>query len=95
MESALLALLVGVVGGIFGAATQHAFKRYAESGQTRREIVETHLLQLQNSVESLYYRMNNLQHWGDRGKYLQIWRRENGEWRIAVDIFNSDLVPQP
>lgn len=27
----------------------------------------------------------------DRGKYVEIWRREGGrEWRIAVDIFNSD-----
>jgi ketosteroid isomerase-like protein len=27
----------------------------------------------------------------DRGKYVEIWRRAGGrEWRIAVDIFNSD-----
>jgi ketosteroid isomerase-like protein len=29
----------------------------------------------------------------DHGKYVQIWRRVNGEWRIAVDMFHSDLAP--
>lgn len=32
----------------------------------------------------------------DRGKYLEIQRRSGGnEWRIAVDIFNSDQPAQP
>lgn len=31
----------------------------------------------------------------DRGKYVEIWRREGGrEWRLALDIFNSDM-PAP
>ncbi|HZU73653.1 MAG TPA: DUF4440 domain-containing protein [Acidimicrobiales bacterium] len=27
---------------------------------------------------------------GDRGKYVVVWRREDGALRIDVDIFNSD-----
>ena len=31
----------------------------------------------------------------DRGKYVEIWKRSGGQWRIATDIFNSDLPPPP
>lgn len=32
----------------------------------------------------------------DRGKYIVRFKKVNGEWKIASDIFNSDLpVPQP
>jgi len=54
------ALLIGAVGGAITAAIQYGFRRYGEMEQQRREIVETHLLQLQNSAESLYYRARNL-----------------------------------
>ena len=27
----------------------------------------------------------------DTGKYLEVWRREGGTWRITADMFNSDL----
>lgn len=27
----------------------------------------------------------------DRGKYIELWRKRNGIWRVARDIFNSDL----
>lgn len=27
----------------------------------------------------------------DEGKYIEIWRREGGEWKISADIWNSDL----
>jgi len=28
----------------------------------------------------------------DRGKYIEIWRRqEDGSWKVALDIFNSDM----
>lgn len=60
------ALLIGAVGGAITAAIQYAFRRYGETQQQRREIVETHLLQLQNSAESLYYRANNLLGWSGR-----------------------------
>lgn len=32
----------------------------------------------------------------DRGKYVTIWERQrNGSWKVAVDIFNSDLPAAP
>jgi hypothetical protein len=58
--SVVNALLIGAVGGGITAAIQYGFRRYGETQQQRREIVETHLLQLQNSAESLYYRSRNL-----------------------------------
>ena len=28
----------------------------------------------------------------DHGKYIEIWRRQSdGSWKVALDIFNSDL----
>ena len=30
----------------------------------------------------------------DDGKYIEIWKRQaDGSWKIAYDIFNSDLPP--
>ena len=30
----------------------------------------------------------------DHGKYVTIWRREHGKWKVALDMFNTD-VPEP
>ncbi len=27
----------------------------------------------------------------DQGKYVVVWKRENGEWKLDVDIFNSNM----
>lgn len=29
----------------------------------------------------------------DKGKYIVIWKRENGQWRFHRDIFNSSMPP--
>jgi uncharacterized protein (TIGR02246 family) len=29
----------------------------------------------------------------DKGKYIVIWKRENGQWKLHRDIFNSSLPP--
>jgi ketosteroid isomerase-like protein len=30
----------------------------------------------------------------DRGKYVTVWKKQpDGKWKVAVDIFNSDLPP--
>ena len=31
----------------------------------------------------------------DNGKYVTIWKRQNRKWRVAYDIFNSDLPATP
>jgi uncharacterized protein (TIGR02246 family) len=30
----------------------------------------------------------------DHGKYVVVWKKVNDEWRVAADIFNSDLPAQ-
>ncbi len=33
---------------------------------------------------------------GDKGKYVEIWKkRRDGSWRVVLDIFNSDLPAPP
>ncbi|MEO8334424.1 MAG: hypothetical protein ABI664_05600 [bacterium] len=66
MPDTLSALIIATGAAFAGAGVQYGFRRYTEAAQMRREIVETHLLQLQNCVESLYYRANNLRHWDGR-----------------------------
>ena len=29
----------------------------------------------------------------DQGKYVVVWRREQGDWRLARDIWNSNVAP--
>ncbi len=29
----------------------------------------------------------------DKGKYLTVWKREGGQWKIAADAWSSDLPP--
>lgn len=31
----------------------------------------------------------------DKGKYIVIWKEENGKWKMHRDIFNSDMPPPP
>ena len=31
----------------------------------------------------------------DKGKYIDLWKIEDGKWKIHRDIFNSDLPPAP
>ena len=31
----------------------------------------------------------------DKGKYIVTWKLEDGKWKIARDISNTDLVPEP
>lgn len=31
----------------------------------------------------------------DKGKYMVIWKQENGNWKMHRDIFNSDMPPPP
>ncbi len=29
----------------------------------------------------------------DTGKYVEVWRKDGGKWKVIADIFNSDLPP--
>jgi len=31
----------------------------------------------------------------DKGKYIDLWKMEEGKWKIHRDIFNSDMPPMP
>lgn len=31
----------------------------------------------------------------DKGKFICLWKKEDGKWKIYRDIFNSDLPPMP
>ncbi|CAN5309290.1 hypothetical protein BH23BAC1_BH23BAC1_24320 [soil metagenome] len=31
----------------------------------------------------------------DQGKYIVIWKQQNGQWKLHRDIFNTSLPPQP
>ena len=66
MPETLVSLIIGALGGGVATAIQYGFRRYAETEQIRREIVETDLLQLQNCAESLYYRAANLRDWAGK-----------------------------
>lgn len=66
MATELIAVLVGSVGALLGAAIQFSFQRLSAARQERREIVEQCFLQLQNALESLYYRINNLRDWAGK-----------------------------
>jgi len=28
----------------------------------------------------------------DHGKYVTIWKKQSGKWKVAYDIFNTDLA---
>ena len=44
-------------------------------------------------VETGTYQMSDATKVADRGKYLVVWKQENGRWRIFRDIWNSDMAP--
>ena len=66
MSNSIYSLLMAGLGAAIATIFQHFFQRYTESQRIHREIVESRLLQLQNSVESLYYRANNLLGWAGK-----------------------------
>ena len=45
-------------------------------------------------VESGTYEMSDGTKALDRGKYLVVWKMEDGKWKLYRDIWNSDMPPQ-
>lgn len=44
-------------------------------------------------IEEGTYTMNQKGKEIDRGKYIVLWKMEDGKWKLFRDIFNSDLPP--
>jgi ketosteroid isomerase-like protein len=59
--------------------------------------------EFRDSITALYGNQENLIEEGtffmgdgkgktiDKGKYVEVWRKEDGEWKLYSDIFNSSL----
>src|SRR5690606_36827443 len=83
MPDTVTTLLIGAAGGVVTAAIQYGARRYSETEQVRREVAERHLLQLQNSVESLYYRANNLRDWAGKSVMPDQYYQQSSAYIIA------------
>jgi hypothetical protein len=92
MFESFSALLVGAIGGVVATAIQYFFKRRAEEEDLRREVVETYLLQLQNSVESLYYRMNNLRDWAGRAVMSDDYYEQSSAYVVGRVLAHESLL---
>ena len=92
MPEAIWSLIIGAVGGAVAAAIQYGFRRYAESEQLRREVVETHLLQLQNSVESLYYRANNLRDWAGKAVMSERYYQQTSAYVLGRVLAHESML---
>ncbi len=92
MADILSALIIAAGGAFAGAGAQYGFRRYTETEQVRREIVETHLLQLQNSVESLNYRVNNLRDWSGRATMSDDYYKETTAYAIGRVLAHESLL---
>ena len=65
--STVFASLIGAVLGSLGSQwLRHRFQTQAELGRTRRDVAPRHLIQLQDTMESLYFRLRNLSTRPDR-----------------------------
>lgn len=63
----IVAALIGAGLGSVGAKIyENVSRRRAEREELRREVVERYLLQLQESVDDLWHRLDNLKNWGGR-----------------------------
>ena len=65
--ASLLAALIGaVIGSVGGVVIQSWLSARAERSRRREDLVQRYLYQLQDSVESLWYRLKNLRDHGGR-----------------------------
>ena len=92
MADILSSLAIAVGGAFAGAGAQYGFRRYTETEQVKREIVETHFLQLQNSVESLYYRVNNVRDWSGRTTMSDDYYRQTTAYAIGRVLAHESLL---
>jgi uncharacterized protein (TIGR02246 family) len=83
-----------------GAEAIRSFWQGAMDAGVREARIEIEDVEAQGEVAievgkyTLTIEQSNGERVSDRGKYVAIWKRRGGEWRLAVDIFNSDM-PAP
>jgi hypothetical protein len=66
--STMISALIGAAVGSLGAVlVQHGLSQRAELKRRREVLVQRYLCQLQDAVESLWYRLDNLANMGGRG----------------------------
>lgn len=92
MSNEFRALVFAGLGTFVGALIQYYFQRRSEAQQERREIIELHLLQLQNAVESLYYRMNNLLDRGGQAVMEDEYFRATSVYILARVLAHESLL---
>ncbi|MBE9139277.1 hypothetical protein IQ254_19090 [Nodosilinea sp. LEGE 07088] len=92
MTNELRALVFAGLGTLIGALIQYYFQRRSMAHQERREIIEVHLLQLQNAVESLYYRLNNLLDGGGRAIMGDAYFRQTSIYILARVLAQESLL---
>ena len=46
-------------------------------------------------IETGTFEMRNASQVVDRGKYMAVWKQDNGRWRLYRDIWNSDMPAGP
>jgi ketosteroid isomerase-like protein len=72
-------------------AVEGVFEEMAAAGL----MVETHVIETLAAGDLAYnigtYALTADGAEVDRGKYMEIWRRTDGEWKMSADMFNSDL----
>lgn len=73
--------------GVLGAGVERVDLRTEElsvMGDTAHEI----------GTATVHIRPPGQDSFPDPGKYVVIWQRRDGRWRLYADIFNSDTPPQ-
>ena len=60
LATVVASLIGAVLGSLGGQWLRYRFQLRAEEARTRRDVAQRHLIQLQDAMESLYFRLANL-----------------------------------
>jgi hypothetical protein len=60
LTTVIASLIGAVLGSLGGQWLRYRFQVRAEEARTRRDVAQRHLIQLQDAMESLYFRIQNL-----------------------------------
>ena len=73
----VLALIGAVIGSIGSNIVSHLLKQRSERESIRRSLIDKYLLQLQDAVDSLWYRFNNLSNLGGQQVMDEVYYEES------------------